>query len=209
VTEDGDDAQALAQQRLSALLDAVAAQRPAPGGGCAAAWTAAFGAGLVEMSAAFTLARPRYAGVHRRLLEVRREATLLRRRLVELAELDADGYEPVLGALRLPDKHPDRESRLETARSAASETPIAIAEAAAAVAQLAAETAHTGSEYLEGDATAGATLAEGACRAAARLVEINLAAVPDDPRLERAAEALQRAAAARDEALRVRAARAG
>jgi len=45
-------------------------------------------------------------------------------------------------------------------------------------------------------------LAEGASRAAARLVEINLAG-SEDPRLARAAEAIRRGAAARQDALAV------
>jgi formiminotetrahydrofolate cyclodeaminase len=195
---------AFADQSLHDVLDAVAAQRPAPGGGCAAAWTASFGAGLVEMAASFTLARPRYAGVHQRMLDVRREATMLRRRLVELAERDAEGYAPVITALRLPSQHPDREQMLDDARSAAAEVPLAIAEAAADVATLASEAARTGSEHLEGDAVTGTLLAEGACRSAARLVEINLAARADDPRLTRVADAVRRAGSARDQALGAR-----
>jgi methenyltetrahydrofolate cyclohydrolase len=196
--------EAYADRTLHDLLDAVAAQRPAPGGGCSAAWAASFGAGLVEMTASFTLARPRYAGVHQRMLDVRRDATQLRRRLVELAEQDAEGYEPVIVALRLPPQHPKRERMLDQARSAAAEVPLAIAEAAAEVAELASEAARTGSEHLEGDSVTGAMLAEGACRASARLVEINLASRPDDPRLPRAAAAVRRAGAARDNALRAR-----
>jgi formiminotetrahydrofolate cyclodeaminase len=194
---------AFADQTLHDLLDAVAAQRPAPGGGCSAAWSGALGAGLVEMAANFTLARPKYAGVHHRMADVRRDARGLRRELVELGERDADGYEPVLAAMRLPDKHPQRETRLEDARSQAAEVPLAVAEAAAAVAELAAETARIGSQPLRGDAITGALLAEAASRAAARLVEINLAGRVD-PRLARVSDAIRRAGAARDEALRVR-----
>jgi methenyltetrahydrofolate cyclohydrolase len=190
-----------ADHTLSELLDAVAAQTSAPGGGCSAAWTAAFGAGLVEMSASFTLARPRYAGVHHRMLDVRKQATQTRRRLLVLAQDDAETYEPVLAALRLPEKHPERGRRLEETRSTAAETPLAVAEAAADIAELAAETAGSCSEHLRGDAITGTLLAESACRAARRLVEINLAGRVD-PRLDRAAEAARRAAGARDEALR-------
>jgi formiminotetrahydrofolate cyclodeaminase len=194
----------LADHSLHELLDAVAAQRPAPGGGCSAAWSAALGAGLVEMSASFTLARPRYAGVHQRMLDVRREATGLRRRLVELAERDAVSYEPVIAALRLPTQHPDRAQMLEDARSEAADVPLQIAQGAAEVAELASEAARICSEHLEGDAVTGTLLAEGACRSAARLVEINLASRPDDPRLPRLADAVQRAGAAREGALRAR-----
>src|SRR5215210_6256338 len=148
---------AFADQPLHDLLDAVAAQRPAPGGGSSAAWSGAFGAGLVEMAANFTLARPKYAGMHRRMADVRRDAKALRRELLELGERDADGgYEPVIAALRLPEKHPERERRLEDARSDASDVPLAVAEAAAQVAELAAEAAHTGGAHLQGDSITGA-----------------------------------------------------
>jgi formiminotetrahydrofolate cyclodeaminase len=193
---------AFADQSLHDLLDEVAAQRPAPGGGCSAAWAGAFGAGLVEMAASFTLARPKYAGVHHRMADVRREAKILRRRLLELGEADAEAYEPVIAAMRMPERHPLRGSRLEAARSNAAEVPLETAEAAARVAELAAETARVGNVHLMGDSVTGATLAEGASRAAARLVEINLVGRVD-PRLARASDAIRRAAAARENALAV------
>jgi methenyltetrahydrofolate cyclohydrolase len=193
-----------ADQSLRGLLDAVAAQQPAPGGGSAAAWSGAFGAGLVEMAANFTLARPKYAGVHHRMADVRRDAKALRRELLELGQRDAEGgYEPVLAAMRLPEKHPQRERKLDEARSDASDVPLAVAEAAARVAELAAETARTGGVHLQGDSITGALIAEAAARSAAGLVEINLAG-REDERLERAADASRRAVAAREQALRIR-----
>jgi formiminotetrahydrofolate cyclodeaminase len=53
--------------------------------------------------------------------------------------------------------------------------------------------AAAGKPGLRGDALAGADLAAGAARAAARLVEINLAEAADDPRLGRARVAVARA----------------
>jgi formiminotetrahydrofolate cyclodeaminase len=191
-----------ADQSLHDLLDSVAAQRPAPGGGCSAAWAAAFAAGLVEMAASFTLARPKYAGVHHRMADVRREAKVLRRRLLELGEADAEAYEPVILAMRMPERHPQRERKLEEAQSKAAEVPLEISEAAARVAELAAETARVGNLHLMGDSVTGATIAEGASRAAGRLVEINLLGRVD-PRLARVTDAVRRAAAARDDALSV------
>jgi formiminotetrahydrofolate cyclodeaminase len=193
---------AFADHSLHDLLDAVAAQRPAPGGGCTAAWAGAFGAALVEMAASFTLARPKYAGVHHRMADVRKEAKTLRKRLLELAEADAEAYEPVILAMRMPERHPERESTLEAAQSRAAEVPLETAEAAARVAELASETARVGNVHLMGDSATGAALAEGAARGAARLVEINLMG-RDDPRLARAAEAARRAASAREKALAV------
>jgi formiminotetrahydrofolate cyclodeaminase len=192
---------AFADQSLHDLLDSVAAQRPAPGGGCSAAWAGAFGASLVEMAASFTLARPKYAGVHHRMGNVRQDAKVLRKRLLELAEADADAYEPVLAAMRMPERHPLRERKLEDAQSKAAEVPLATAEAAADVAEHAAEAARVGNAHLTGDAITGALLAEAACRAAAQLVQINLVGRAD-PRQARAIDAVRRAAIARENALR-------
>lgn len=192
---------AMAARPLTTLLDEIAAQSPAPGGGACAAWGCAMGAGLTEMAATFTLVRPRYAHVHPRMEAIRLRARELRTRAGELAETDAEAYAPVLTALQLPADNTDRPRQLAAALSAAAEIPLALAELAAEVAELAAEVARTGNVHLTGDAQTGALLAESTCRAAARLAEINLAEHDDDPRHERLARACARAAEARAEAL--------
>ena len=65
------------------------------------------------------------------------------------------------------------------------------------MAVLARAVAKAGKPALRGDALAGADLAAAAARAAARLVEIDLAEAPDDGRLARAEAAAARAAGAR------------
>jgi formiminotetrahydrofolate cyclodeaminase len=107
----------------------------------------------------------------------------------------------VLAALRLSPGEPDREERLDAALGAASEGPLAIARTACEVAVLGAEAARASSLHLRGDATAGTLLAEAACRAAAHLVELNLAGRPDDPRPQTAAQLAREAASARVAAL--------
>lgn len=183
--------QALADQSVRELLDAVGARTPAPGGGTSAALAAALGAGLVEMAAAFT------AGCE----DVVGQAALLRVQLLELGERELTAYEPVLEAFALDAGDPDREERLLAALSDAADSPLEIARAAAGVAALGAELAVTGNVHLTGDAITGSLLAEAACCAAARLVQINLARVPSDPRLDEAAELTRQASAARAKAL--------
>jgi formiminotetrahydrofolate cyclodeaminase len=184
--------QALADQSVRELLDAVGARTPAPGGGSAAALCGSLAAGLVEMAARFTAGREDVAG----------EAGALRGRLLELGERELSAYEPVLEAFALEGDDPDREARLRAALSDAADSPLEIARAAAVVASLGAELALTGNSNLTGDAITGVLLAEAACCAAARLTEINLARVPSDPRLNEAAELTRQASAARAKALR-------
>jgi formiminotetrahydrofolate cyclodeaminase len=183
--------QALADQSVRELLDAVGARTPVPGGGASAALAGALGAGLVEMAARFTAGREDVAG----------EAGALRARLLELGERELSAYEPVLEALALDAGDPDREARLLAALSDAADSPLEIARAAAVVAALGAELAVSGNTNLTGDAITGVALAEAACCAAARLTEINLARVPSDPRLDEAAELTRQASAARAKAL--------
>lgn len=179
---------ALQDLPIAELLDRIAARQPAPGGGTAAALTAATAAALVEMAIVFAPeAGPDDCS----------RAAALRSRLLELAEADTRSYGPVLAAMRLEHRSPERSAALAAALSAAAEVPLAIATAAAEVAELGARAAASGSRHLLGDATAAILLADGACDAAARLVELNLAAKPDDPRLAEAAAAAGRARAAR------------
>ncbi len=185
----------LAKSSLSELLDAVAAETPAPGGGSAAAWAGALAAGLVEMAAKFTLARDEHAERWERMAEVRTRASELRGQLLSLAERELHAYDPVLVALRLSREDPAREARLREARSGAAQSPLEIARAAAAVTELAAEAAATGNANLAGDALTAALLADAACRAAAGLVRINLAGeLAEEPRLKEAAALAKRSA---------------
>ena len=163
---------------MDAFLDDLAARTPAPGGGAAAGVTCALAAALVGMAA-------RFAGDD----ATAARADALRGEAVELAEADLTAFAPVLEAMR--EGPPER---VAAAQAAAADVPLAIAETAAAVAGLAAAVAESGKPALRGDALAGADLAAAAARAAARLVEINLAGAPEDPRLARAQAAARTAA---------------
>jgi formiminotetrahydrofolate cyclodeaminase len=162
---------------LESFLADVAARTPAPGGGAAAAAGCALAAALAEMSA-------RFAGRE----DDARAAESLRAEALRLGEADLTAYAPVLEAQRAGDA-----AAVAEAKGRAAEVPLAIAETAAAVAELARALARAGKPGLVGDALAGADLAAGAARAAARLVEINLAESLGDERVARARAAVARA----------------
>jgi formiminotetrahydrofolate cyclodeaminase len=187
-------------QPLGLLLEDVASERPAPGGGSVAALAVALAAGLTAMAARLSVGRWESAAA------TVEQADALRAHAAPLAPADARAYEEVLAAFRLP-KHLEpvvREAAAESALGRAADVPLEIARTAAGVAVLAADAAEHGNPNLRGDATAGALLAAAAARAAATLVEINLAASPTDERIERAQTHVLAAADAADRALRVR-----
>jgi formiminotetrahydrofolate cyclodeaminase len=173
------------------LLDEVASEAPTPGGGALAALTGALAAGLVEMAARNSPDwELRGAAVA--------QAKVLRERLAELAPLNDEVYEQALASMRLPDRV-DAESRralIGTSLERAAAFPLAIAEAASNVAELAAVVAEDGDPRVRPDATAAAMLALGATRAASHLVEINLGVLEHDERLLRATRLAADAAAA-------------
>jgi formiminotetrahydrofolate cyclodeaminase len=193
--------QALADRPLRELLDDVAAPSPAPGGGSSAAIVCALAAGLVEMTVAVTRRREDDAGETPRWAQLAERAAVLRAQAAALAEQELTAYAPVLDALRLPSADARRAERIDAALSDAADSPIAVAAAAAEVAELALEAMRDGTVLLAGDARAGVLLADGACQAAAGLAAINLARRPQDARHAELAALTARAAQAREEAL--------
>lgn len=163
------------------LLDTIAAETPAPGGGSVAAFVTEMAASLAAMAARFAHDWDGAAGAVA-------QAETLRHRAAPLADADAMAYENVLTAMRMPkDLEPEvRDTLIGETLSRAAAVPLEIAECAATVAELAAEIAVHGNQNVRGDAAAGAILAASAARVAANLVEINLATMEGDDRVERA-----------------------
>jgi methenyltetrahydrofolate cyclohydrolase len=176
--------------RVGEFLDELAAARPAPGGGSAAALAVAFAAALGAMTAELSV---------RHLAEapgLAAQARGLLRRAAPLAQADADAYAGVLAARRAPGQPAgrEREKRVSAALERATEVPMQVAELGDRVAALAAVIAGRGNPAVRGDALTAGRLAAAAAQAASALVRINLADTPDDPRPVRAMRLAARAA---------------
>jgi methenyltetrahydrofolate cyclohydrolase len=185
-------------QPLEELLEEIASDKPAPGGGAVAAIVVAMAAGLVAMAA-------RFSREWEEADEVCERADALRRRVAPLAPADAAAFEEVLTAMRLP-KHLEPEVRntaIGNALARAAEIPLEIAKEASEVAVLGALAAEKGNPNLRGDAVAATFLAHAAARVAANLVTINLGTTERDERVARAREHVAAAEEAVERALAV------
>ena len=184
-------------QPVDELLEGIASDTPAPGGGSVSALVLAMAAALVAMAARFSLEHWDGAA------EAVEQAEGLRASATPLAPGDSAAYEEVLTAMRLPkDLEPEvRNTTIGNALARAAEIPLEIAGQAARVAELAATVAERGNPNLRGDAVAGALLAAGAARASANLVEINLGTTASDERVSRARARAAAANAAAERAL--------
>ncbi len=180
---------------LERLLEEVAAPTPAPGGGACCGWAAALAAALVEMAAGVAEAQAEVGEDGGRGVDepsggvraIRSRATELRLRATDLADRDRTSYAPVLAAQRAGDP-----AEVELALARAADVPFALASVGAEVAELARQVLVAGLPSLRGDAITALELARAACRAAAGLVQINLAGVPGDPRLAEVQALLRR-----------------
>ena len=153
-------------------------------------------AGLVEMATSFASARG--------LARVRGRARELPDEVARRAYEDGQAYGEVLDALRdAPGS--ERAQRLDDAVAGAIATPMRILEIAAEVAILAADMAETGNRNLEGDALAGALLAEASARSAATLAQLNVSLLSrhasTGAHLERLRPQLAKATRARERAV--------
>jgi formiminotetrahydrofolate cyclodeaminase len=184
-------------QPVDELLEGIASDTPAPGGGSVSALVVAMAAALVAMAGRFSLEHWDGAA------EAVEQAEGLRASATPLAPGDSAAYEEVLTAMRLPkDLEPEvRNTTIGNALARAAEIPLEIAGQAARVAELAATVAERGNPNLRGDAVAGSLLAAGAARAAANLVEINLGTTASDERVSRARARAAAANAAAERAL--------
>jgi formiminotetrahydrofolate cyclodeaminase len=167
------------------LAELISSPEAVPGSGWVAGVTGAFAASLVAKAAARSEGWSGAGGA-------RSQAADLRDRLLELSTKNALVYESALDALEQPG------SDLAGALGEAADVPLALAEASADVALLAASAAECADGSSRPDAAAAAALAAGAARAAAKLISVNLATMPGDERLA----AAQRAVEAADHAAR-------
>jgi glutamate formiminotransferase/formiminotetrahydrofolate cyclodeaminase len=160
------------------FIEQVAAATAAPGGGSAAAHTAALGAALVEMVAGLTLGKKKYADVEAAMQAIRLSAMKLRQELTQAVEDDAASFEAVMGTFKLPkdteEQQKSRRAAIQMAMMNAARVPLHTASNALKVMDLAARCAKEGNINAISDAMSGAMLARAAITAAGYNVRINV-----------------------------------
>jgi glutamate formiminotransferase/formiminotetrahydrofolate cyclodeaminase len=177
------------------FLERLAAGTPAPGGGSAAAYSAAMGAALVGMTARLTIGKKKYAGVEAQMQALLEETEMLRHELEQAVQQDAAAFEAVMEAYRLPkgtaEEQAARLQAVEGATLHATEVPLNVARRAVRVMELASEVVRLGNLNAITDAATGFTLARAALAGTGLNVRANLQSLqgakslPDPALLER------------------------
>ena len=167
----------------SVFLHSIAAGSATPGGGSAAAFAGAMGAALVAMVARLTVGKKKYADVDERMQEITSRADILRDALQKAVKLDAQAFDSVMAAFRMPKKSAQektaRAEEIERATHVAAEVPLQVCRDAVEVLALAAEVAEKGNKNALSDAGSAGAMANACLQAAGLNVKINAASVSD------------------------------
>ncbi len=170
---------------LEKCAEELASDKPTPGGGSSAGVSGVLAASLLMM----------VIGVSENSSELNDLAEELeygQKRALELIDEDAESFEEVMEAFRLPQESAEesrkRSRKIQEAFRSAASTPLEMLELAADIAEIAVEVARKGNDSAITDAAAGVSAADSAAEAAYFNVMINLDSIEDEEFVEQKAE---------------------
>lgn len=168
---------------LEKYLDDLASKRPTPGGGTAAALTAASGVALISMVANFTIGKEKYKIFEAEVKEVLSASETLRQELMDLVDQDVLGYQQVCSAYKLPkDSGENNRKRTEAIQQGLKEAlvaPFEVCKCSHQALKLCLVIAEKGNLALISDVAVAAVLLDAAFRSALVNVNVNLKALKD------------------------------
>ena len=174
----------LVEQRVIDFVAATASKESTPGGGAIAALTAATGAALAEMVANLTFGKKGYEEVQAEMEELQAKAEVIRNRMLELSQADADVFNIFMNALGLPkdtdEEKATRTASIQQAYKDAAMVPFEIGELAYQIFDLAELASKKGNQNLITDGIIAAINARAAVKAAFLNVRINLSGIKDE-----------------------------
>ena len=180
----------LVERTLRAFSDDLSSSAPVPGGGSAAAYAGAMGAGLAAMVGRIAERK----GPTEATSALIAEADNLRADFIRLVDDDSAAYARVAEAMKLPKASDEekraRTERLQAALLAASRVPLEVAKTSRRLLDLCERTVQSAASATVSDDGVGALLAETALRGAALNVMINLASVKDAAQVKALSEDL-------------------
>ena len=182
----------------------LAAKQPIPGGGGAAALTAALAAALCAMAGQYTVGKKSAALWEEELRSVLAESETLSERFLELMNGDAEAFAPMAEGYALPKDSPERAAKLKEGARCAARVPQELLRLCRRTMELLMLFAERGSASLLSDVCCAAILCRAAAECSVWNVRVNAEALherAETVRMESEAETLQSDCAARAEAV--------
>ena len=166
---------------IEAFLEALAARQSTPGGGSAAAVSAAMGAALISMVANFTVGKKGCDEAEAARILARSER--LRLDLTAAIKADVDAFNQVMAAYGMPrENEAEKAARgpaIQAALKAATDAPLECARLSREVIELSRSAAETGNVNVISDAGVAALAGYAGLKSAALNVYINIGNIKD------------------------------
>ncbi len=203
VLAEGSEAKPDLRRLAEGFVAAVAADTPTPGGGSVAALAGALAAALGEMVSRLTLRRASLAQHHPAVRERLEQLGSLREQLLNYVKSDAESYDAVVAAMRLPKateaEQKARADAIEQASKTAAAVPLGTARLAAEVARVVESLRGITIPQASSDLEVALHMAEAARQSALANVRVNLPSIKDGlwrEETERILKSLERPAGA-------------
>ena len=173
----------LSELTIKEFLEKIASELPTPGGGSVAALSAALTASLTEMVANLTIGKQGYDDVEDEMKAVAQDALRLKSKFVSAIDKDSNAYNDVITAIKLPGdteaEKRHREEMIQSGLKQATLVPMAVAEDAIRVMELAGKAVTKGNKNTITDGAVGVMMAKTAVLSALYNVKINLRTIKD------------------------------
>jgi methenyltetrahydrofolate cyclohydrolase len=169
---------------IEGFLDALASDAATPGGGAVAGLCGATGAALISMVCRLTVGREGYEEAEETMRRYLEEADAARGVFLGLADRDAQAFDAVMSAFKMP-KEDDRQkaersAAIQRAYEGAARVPLEIAQRAVDVMDSAKAATELGNVNAASDGLVAAHALYTAAYSALANVEINVAALKDE-----------------------------
>lgn len=169
---------------LKQFLEKTANNEPVPGGGSISALHGAVAAALTEMLANITIGKKNYSAVEETMKLNATKASALRTKFLTDIDRDAEAYNLVFQAFRLPKDTDEqkvlRSEKIQEATKVAAMVPMEVAERAFELLDLISETTREGNKNAITDGCVAMMTCRTAVLGALLNVRINLASIKDE-----------------------------
>lgn len=186
---------------IKEFLEKTYGKDPVPGGGSVSALCGSLAASLAEMVTALTIGRKKYADVEEEMLKYAPQMELARRKFLDFIDEDAEAYQVVFNAYKLPKETEEeqkiRHDMIQKATLQAALVPLRVAETAVGIMDTIFEIGRKGNKNAVTDACVAMMCARTAALGAILNVRINLSGLDDETK---AKELNNRCMALNDEA---------
>lgn len=170
--------------KMKELLEVFASKSATPGGGSASALSGALGAGLVSMVANLTIGKKDYEDVEGEMKDILGKSETLREKLTSLIEEDAQAFDKVMAAFKLPKETDEekgkRREAIQQATKDAALVPLEVMKCSREALRLAKDVALRGNKNSISDCGVAALELRTAVEGGDLNCLINLSSIKDD-----------------------------